>query len=189
MANTLTIAALARSETNEDQARPLIDGKDWLGPEFAGLDPPMLATELLDKGVGTLLVGRCWCGSIGCNDVKVEVTRTENSVHWSGSGATSLSFDAAQYDAEVTRFAQDRSWESLERAAAREIEDIFRGTTIRGGFEFEWASTRERDGFVRLCFRKGYRQKFLKFRWDRASVAGAIEQAKVFRAERLPHCD
>lgn len=126
----------------------------------------------------------------GCNDVTVEVTRPARSVRWWGSGGTVLRFSAAQYDAEVARFAQDRSWESVERAARREIEDIFRGTTIRGGLRFEWASTTEREGLVRLCFGKqGRRQKYLKFQWDGVSVAGAIERARAFRAERFPHCD
>jgi hypothetical protein len=149
----------------------------------------MLKTELLDKGVGTLIVGRCWTGLVGCHDVHVEVTRTESSVHWSGSGAPSLRFDAAQYDAEVTRFAQDTSWETVGRTVEREIEPLFRGTTIRGGFEFEWVSARNQDGFVHLSFRKGHRQKFLKFRWDGASVAGGIDRARVFREERFAHCD
>lgn len=113
MPNTLKIAVLARSETNEDQARLLIDGKDWLGPEIAGLDPPMLTAELLGKGVGTLLVGRCWCGYIGCNDVTVEVARPARSVRWWGPGGTVLRFTPAQYDAEVARFAQDLSWEAF----------------------------------------------------------------------------
>ncbi|HEX6376888.1 MAG TPA: hypothetical protein VFZ91_14345 [Allosphingosinicella sp.] len=185
MASTLTIAVEA---IPEHQARLFIDGKDWLGPEVAGLDPPMLTAELLGKGVGTLLVGRCWCGIVGCNDLKVEVTRRESSVLWSGFGATRLRFDSAQYDAEVARFAQDRSWETVERAARREIEHIFRGTVIRGGFEFEWASTRERAGLVRLSFRKGRRQRFLKFRWDGASVEDAVNRARLFRAERFSHC-
>jgi hypothetical protein len=186
VANTLTIAVEA---SPEDQARLLIDGKDWLGPEVLGLDPAMLTIELLGKGVGNLIVGRCWSVIPGCHDLRVEVTRTESSVHWSGSDATSLSFDAAHYDAEVTRFAQDTSWETVERSAEREIEHLFRGTTIRGGFEFEWASTRERAGLVRLSFRKGHRQRFLKFRWDGASVANAVNRARVFRAERFSHCD
>jgi hypothetical protein len=188
MANILTIAVKPASETNEDQARLSIDGKDWLGPEFAGLDPPMLEAELLGKRIGTLLVGRCWCGMIGCQDVKVEVTRTERCVRWTRPGEHVARFNPAQYDAEVARFAGDRSWESVERAAAREIEHIFRGTTIKGGFEFSGVSTRTRRGFVHLSFRKGYAHKLLKFRWDGASVSGAIERAKLFRAERFPHC-
>ena len=189
VANTLTIAVEASSEADDHQARLLIDGKDWLGPAYAGLDPPMLKTELLDKGVGTLIVGRCWTGLVGCHDVHVEVTRTESSVHWSGSGATSLRFNAAQYDAEVTRFAQDTSRETVGRAVEREVEHLFRGTTIRGGFEFDWASTRIREGLVHLSFRKGHRQRLLKFSWDGASVAGAIDRARVFRAERFAHCE
>jgi hypothetical protein len=194
MANVLTITVKPESETNEDQARLSVDGKDWLGPEVAGLDPPMLATELLDKGVGTLLVGLCWCGFIGCRDVEVEVVRTAYMVRWTRPGFTVLRFNPAQYDSEVARFAEDRSWESVERAAAREIGDIFRGTRIKGGFEFSGVSTRTGKGFVHLSFRKGRGHrgdsyKVLKFRWDGASVADAIQRAKVFRAERFSHCD
>lgn len=186
MHRKLTIAV---EPSPEHQARILIDGKDWLGPEVLGLDPEMLKTELLGKGVGTLIVGRCWSGIVGCHDLKVEVTRTERSVQWSGSGAIFLRFNPAEYDAEVTRFAQDTSWETVERTVEREIKPLFRGTTIRGGFEFEWASARERAGLVRLSFRRGHRQRFLKFHWDGASVADAINHAKVFRAERFSHCD
>jgi len=185
----LTIAVEASTETNDHQARLSIDGKDWLGSVIAGLDPPMLKTELLDKGVGTLLVGRCWCGIIGCNDVKVEATRTERSVQWSGPGAALLRFNPAQYDAEVTRFAQDTSWETVGRTVEREVEHIFRGTTIRGGLVFEWASTRLQEGAVHLSFSKGCRHKLLKLRWDGANVADAINRAKLFRAERFSHCD
>ena len=173
----------------EHQARLLIDGKDWLGPTVLGLDPEMLKTELLEKGVGTLIVGRCWSGIVGCHDLKVEVTRTERSVQWSRSGALLLRFNPAQYDAEVSRFAQDTSWETVERTVEREIKPLFRGTTIRGGFEFEWVSARDGRGLVRLAFRKGHRQRFLKFHLDGASVADAVERAKLFRADRFPHCN
>jgi hypothetical protein len=189
MASTLTIAVEPTGNPYFHQARLWIDGKDWLGPECAGLDPPELAAELFGKSVGTLIVGRCWNDTVGSHDVTVKVTRTERSVHWSHFGATRLRFDGPQYDAEVARFAQDRSWEGLDRAASREIADIFRGTTIKGGLAFGWADTRRRKGFVYLYFSKGYRHKLLKFRWDGASLAGAIEQAKVFRAERFSHCD
>ena len=189
MHRRLTIAVEASTGTNDHQARLLIDGKDWLGPEFSGLDPPMLRNELLGKGVGSLIVGRCWCGSLGCQEVKVEVTRTERSVQWSALGATLLRFSPAQYDAEVTRFAQDTSWETVGRTVEREAEHIFRGTTISGGLAFEWASTRLQEGVVHLRFSKGCRHKLLKFRWDGASVADAINRAKLFRAERLSHCD
>lgn len=185
----LTIAVEPSTEINDHQARLLIDGKDWLGPEFSGLDPPMLKTELLDKGVGTLLVGRCWCGSVTCRALHIEVTRTERSVQWSVSRTVWLRFNPGQYDAELTRFAQDTSWETVGRTLEREIEPLFRGTTIRRGFEFERVSARNQDGFVHLSFRKGHRQKFLKFKWDGTSVADGINRAKVFREERFSHCD
>ena len=187
MANTLTIAVKPPSETNELQARLLVDGEDWLGPEVAGLDPEMLEAELLGKKLGSLVVGRCWCGIMGCNDVEVEVTRGRAYVHWSGSNSTGLVFIASEYDAELARFAGDKSWEPLERIVGREIEQLFRGTGIRRGFQFEsaWASREE----VHLAFRKGGRQKRLKFRWDGSSLSDALNQAKLFRAERFSHCD
>ena len=188
MHRKLTIAVEAIDELDH-QARLLIDGKDWLGPEVLGLDPTMLKTELLDKGVGTLIVGRCWSGFVGCHDLKVEVTRTERSVQWSVSRTIWLRFNPAQYDAELARFAQDTSWESVQRTVMREVGDIFRGTTIKGGFEFDGASTWNRKGVVFLWFRKGNRERSLKFSWDGLSVADAINRAKMFRAERFSHCD
>jgi len=182
--STLTIAVDAVIETNDHQARLLIDGKDWLGPEFLGLDPPMLKTELLAED-GYLIVGRCRCGYVECSNLSVEIRRTEGSVHWSGPGGNSPVFDAVQYDAEVARFVHDTSWETVGRAAEREIERLFRGTIIRR-FKFDWASTRVQEGLVSLSYSKGDQQRFLKFRWGGVSVADAIDQAKAFRALRFP---
>ena len=189
MHRKLTIAVEPSTEINDHQARLLIDGKDWLGPEFSGLDPPMLKTELLGKRVGSVMIGRCWCGLLGCHDVEVEVTRTGRSVEWSGPGAALLRFNPRQYDEEVARFAEDTSWETVGRTVEREVEHIFRGTTIRGGLAFEWASTRLQERLVHLRFSKGWRHKLLKFSWDGASAADAINRAKLFRAERFSHCD
>ena len=187
MAKKLTIIIKPASETNQLQARLLIDGKDWLGPEVAGLDPEVLEAELLGGGAGSLIVGRCWCGMMGCNDVEVEVIRNKAYVHWSGRDAAGLVFIASEYDAEIARFAQDKSWEPLERIIAREIETLFRGTNIRRGFEFRSAWTSRQE--VHLSFREGDRQKILKFRWDGTSLADALNQARLFRAERFSHCD
>ena len=185
MTNSLTIAVEAVIETNDHQARPFIDGKDWLGPEFLGLDPPMLKAEFLAEDGRDLIVGRCRCGIVECSNRSVEIRRTEGSVHWSGPGANGPVFDAAQYDAEVARFVHDTSWETVGRAAEREIERLFRGTTIRR-FKFDWVSTRHREGWITLSYSKGDRQRLLKFRWDGVSVADAIDQAKAFRAQRFP---
>lgn len=172
----------------EHQARILIDGADWLGPDVMGLDPEMLETELLGKRSGPTLLGRCWSGILGCHDLNLDVARTERSVVWTDHGATLIRFKPDQYEAEVARFASDKSWESVERTVERKLRPIFHGTTIKGGFEFDWASARERRGMVRLSYRKFGRQKFLKFDWDGVSVADAVARAEAFRAERLSHC-
>ena len=55
----LSIAVEPFSEWHP-QARIFIDGKDWLGPEFSGLDPAMLKTELLDRAWAL-----SWLGNAG----------------------------------------------------------------------------------------------------------------------------
>jgi hypothetical protein len=187
VASTLTIAVYPSDNPYFHQARLWIDGKDWLGPECAGLDPPKLAAELLGTSE-RITVGRCWNDIVGCHDRTVKVTRTERSVHWSHFGGIRLRFDGPQYDAEVARFAQDRSWESLERKAGREINQVFRGTTIKGGFEFISSEPSRQERLVRLYFGRGTRSKPLKFKWDGTTLADAVNQAKLFRAERFSHC-
>ena len=114
--------------------------------------------------------------------------RTKRSVEWIVTRDTWLRFNPDQYDAEVARFAQDTSWETIGRRLEREIEPLFRGTSIKGGFAFEWVAARRLDGFVHLSFVKGHRQKLLKFRWDGARLSDGINRAKVFREERFSHC-
>ncbi len=185
--NTIKIAAKASPETNDHQARLLIDGKDWLGSEYLGLDPPMLATELRSVRVGTLIVGRCRCGAVGCDDLRVEASRTDTLVHWTGPCASHLSFDAAQYDAEIGRFAEDTSWETVGRAVEREVGQLFRDTATEHGFRFDWASTRIQEGLVHLSFSKGDEQRVLEFNWDGATLKSALDRAQLFRAERFAH--
>ena len=188
MANKLTIAVIACPNTNDHQARLLIDGEDWLGSEYLGLDPSELKTELLANGVGTLIVGRCLCGAVGCADLEVEATRTETTVLWSAPGASNLRFDTVEYDAALDRFARDTSWETVGRTVEREVADLFRGTVTKDGFEFDWASTRIRDGLVHLSFSKGLEQRLLEFSWDGADLASALDRAQAFRTERFAHC-
>ncbi|WP_226662060.1 hypothetical protein [Alteriqipengyuania lutimaris] len=188
--NTLRISVDPSLETNDHQARLLVDQKDWLGKDSAGLDPPMLRNQLSSRE-NKIIVGRCACGSVGCDDVLVELVRENGLVKWQIDGGETLVFDANAYDVEVDRFSRDKSWETTERAAEREINSILRDTNLKHGFKFEWASARIREGFIILSYGKPAKnrdhQRLLEFEWDGASVASAIDGAIAFRARRFPH--
>lgn len=189
MNHRLTITVGDNPSSNDHEARLLIDGKDWLGSEYMGLDPPRLESELLTDRDGSIIVGRCSCGAEGCGDLIVEVIRSENLVSWSSPETTKVTFDASQYDAEVARFVNDKSWETTGRAVEREVEQIFSGIITIDSFRFDWASTRIQKGLVHLSFSKGLEQKLLEFGWDGASLANAIARAQQFRAEHFAHRD
>ena len=188
--NTLRITVEPSLETYDHQARLIVDKNDWLGEDFAGLDPPMLRNQL-SNSIGKKIVGRCACGIVGCNDKVVEVVREDGVVKWQPRRGNALVFEADVYDAEVDRFFGDNSWETVERAAEREVAEILRDTNIKRGFKFEWASARIRDGFITLSYGKPSKnrnhQRLLKFAWDGSSVENAIEGAVAFRAKRFPH--
>jgi hypothetical protein len=185
MNHRLTISVSASPSSNDHEARLAIDGKDWLGAEFMGLDPPMLENELLTNRDGSVMVGRCSCGAVGCGDLIVEVTRSKDSVSWSRPETGPVTFDAGQYDAEIARFVQDRTWETLGRAVEREVEQVFSGTLTGDDFSFDWASTRIKNGLVHLSFSKGPEQQLFEFGWDEASLQKAIARAEEFREEHF----
>lgn len=188
--NTLKIAVEPNVETNDHQARIVVDQYDWLGEDFAGLDPPMLRNQM-SSGKSKKIVGRCICGSVGCDDKVVEVVREAGIVIWQLEREDPLVFEAAAYDAEVDRFSCDKSWETIERAAEREVDAIMHDTNLKHGFKYEWASARIRDGFITISYGKPsknrYHQRFLKFAWDGLTVENAIGSAIAFRAKRFSH--
>lgn len=168
------------------QARIWIDGADWLGPEVSGLDPQELEHELIHQGAGNLLLGRLEY-YFDNDELRYEVLRNERAVVWTDHERVLIRFAPRQYDAELARFAADKSWETVERTAERIVTPVFHGTTIKRGFGFEWASARGRVGVVRLAYRKGGKQKFLKFEWDGKDPEDALKRAIEFRAKRLAH--
>ena len=157
-----------------------------MGADVFGLDPDELEDQLIGQGTGNLLLGRLE-QYLDDDEVRYEVLRTERAVVWTDHEKVLIRFRPEQYDAELARFAADKSWESVERTAERIVTPIFQGTAIKRGFEFEWASARGRTGVVRLAYRKGNKQKFLKFEWDGKNSEDARKRAMEFRAKRLAH--
>lgn len=189
MNHRLTIAVSASPSSNDHEARLIIDGIDWLGSDFMGLDPPQLEKELLTHRSGPLMVGRCSCGCEGCCDLLVEVTTSENSVSWTRRSTGSVTFDASQYRAEIARFIQDKTWEPIGRTVEREVGQVFSGNPTFDDLRFDWASTRIQEGMVHLSFSNGSEQRLLEFGWDGVSLASAIARAEEIQAEQIAHRD
>lgn len=181
MFNHLRIEVSPSPESNDHQARILIDGEDWLWRAGAiGLDPPDLLKELA-KQQGPITVGRCTCGCLGCGDVEVDVQRHGTHVEWIATGGALLQFGAAQYDQEVVRFRDDHSWETLGRRVEREVGDVFSGCRTAKGLIFEWASTRIKEGLIHLSFTRSGIQDLRNFAWDGKSIESALNQARILR--------
>jgi hypothetical protein len=175
----------------------MVDGDDWLGPRYLGLDPPHFRTQVTPTAAGWTLVGRCDCGCVGCGDVFVTIERHEQHVTWTTpltdvAGHASLTFNARQYDAELERFANDHSWEDLERRVERHVDSIFAGTKTADGFAFNWASARHGPlkTTISLSFDNGrsdmgYQQQFLEFGWDGKTLDDAMSAAHRFKRQHF----
>jgi len=179
MTSRLNIVVIDNRTSRDHQARIIVDDVDWLGGDYLGLDPPELVSQLASSGAARLIVGRCACGCVGCDDVVVEVRRTDDQIEWS-KGRRSISFGNEQYDAELERFSLDRTWETVGRQVEREVGYIFERAITADGLSFDWASTRFRPSplnMVSLSFSKGGEQKVLEFNWDGTTLQSALDAA------------
>jgi hypothetical protein len=84
-------------------------------------------------------VVRCGCGIDGCGSVTVRIRRDASDVTWDAWQSTlrgpfldDMRFDATQYDAELARADQDRSWETTGERLARHL--------VARRYELEWTA-------------------------------------------------
>ena len=179
MTSRLNIVVIDNRASGDHQARIIVDDVDWLGGDYLGLDPPELASQFASPGAERLIVGRCACGCAACDDVVVEVRRTDDQTEWSKVGCC-ISFDNEQYDTELERFSLDRTWETVGRQVEREVGSIFERAITADGLSFDWASTRFRPSplnMVSLSFSKGGEQRVIEFNWDGATLQSALDGA------------
>jgi len=187
MASHLNIVVVDSRTSGDHQARIIVDEIDWLGGDYLGLDPSELVSQLASSGTARLIVGRCACGCAGCDDVVVEVRRTDDQTEWSKDGCC-ISFDNEQYDIELERFSLDRTWETVGRQVEREVGYIFEHAITADGLSFDWASTRFRPSplnMVSLSFSKGGEQKVLEFNWDGTTLQSALDAARSLYDEQF----
>lgn len=182
--NTLAFDLVPSPGSNDHQARITIDGKDWLGDDYLGIDPPDLFVQPALKAGGKLLAGRCSCGCEGCDDVWVEVARDKEQVVWIGDGGIRFHFDATEYDRTIEATGKDFSWEDTKRTAERLVSAFLKDKPMVEGHLFNWASARCQSGRITLSYSNNGIQKLLEFDWNGASANDALANAIRFWEER-----
>ncbi|HLM03062.1 MAG TPA: hypothetical protein VK400_18570 [Pyrinomonadaceae bacterium] len=182
--NTLDFEIIPSPSSNDHQIRFLVDGADWLGDRYLGIDPPaFFALNDLVSGDGRLLIGRCRCGCPGCDDYFVNVERTEFKVGWVSPDRKPVEFIKEKYDSVISAARADTSWEDTNRTAERMISQVFIDASTRDGYKFEWASARVTPKTMTLSFSRNGVQKLFKFRWDEKSVEDALISARQSYSE------
>ncbi len=183
MIHILSLKTLPSPETNDHQVRFIVDGEDWPGASSLGLDPREFFRQSALKTNGSLTVGRCDCGVIGCCDTTVDVIRTDVSVAWTDPTGLNLTFDRDAYDAEIDRAMTDTEWEDVNRTVERLAGEILVAHDLNG-FHFQWASARIKSGILTLSYVMRDQQKLIELPWHGNSIATALEIVRQFRESR-----
>jgi hypothetical protein len=178
--NSLSFQISPSPDSNDHQIRPIIDGTDWLGEEYLGLDPPMFFQEKALYQNGELSVGRCTCGCLGCGDYWVITSFTDTQVRWKIFPETELIFEKQNYLETVKIYSEDFSWEDLNRRVERLVSKIFAHQTIQNKYLFDWASARIEPNTVKLSFSNSKEgQKLFQFYWNGKSENDALKNAQA----------
>ena len=116
-------------------------------------------------------VARCGCGVYGCGMTDATITRDGGRVRWDWEAEVPMSrpalFEAEAYAREVTRAADDHSWETPERTAGRLILSSIAPHELPSGLRFDWVADDWRDPsrFVVCLQVPGEHQIFMDFDW------------------------
>jgi hypothetical protein len=172
--STLRLSIVPSPCSNDHEVQCLVDGKDLVARLAGiGLDPDDFFGNAPRAASGEpareYRIGRCDCGCVGCCDILAKVVREHGQIVWR-VGTTEISFDEAQYDAELTRAASDHSWETPQRTAERMLRERLPTEHLRErGFIFEWVSGRQPGGQFTVAIRPAagpYRQILLAVPWS-----------------------
>jgi hypothetical protein len=178
--NNLGFKILPSPESNDHQVRIVIDGHDFLGDDYLGIDPPEFFSQDESFNNNRLLIGRCICGCVGCDDFHVNVSSNGERVVWAKSDGLKLEFEKESYEELIIKSKGDQSWEDIFRRTERIISDFFKDKLTADNYKFGWASTRVTERQVTLSFFKGLDQKLLNFTWHKESPDDTLREAKRF---------
>lgn len=137
-------------------------------------------------GSGTLLIGRCTCGVVGCGDVSASVSRTNSEVEWVTSQTQErFVFELRAYEQSIETGASETSWETIERTAERLVSAIDYSQCLDLGLSFEWASARWGKEKMTLSFLKGNKQKLFDVPWNYRDPLEALVAVSNFLTRLL----
>ena len=177
----LTFEIRPSPKTNDHELLVLVDGKTVLDEAHMGIDPPKFFAQFSKSDVGQLLIGRCRCGVVGCDDYFVAVESAPDIVTW--RARKEIRFDRVEYEDALRNASRDFSWEDQKRRAERLAGEILRGCQTDDGFAFQWASARIAPMLIKLSFMKGDKQKLLEFGWDGTTDESVIQGARRFKRQ------
>jgi hypothetical protein len=179
--NTLSFNILPTDESHDDEIRILIDGSDILGKDHLGIDPPEFFGQHNLLTTGQILIGRCTCGVVGCDDFPVNVNLLDDKITWTNNNGLNLEFDKSVYEKTISSAKTDYNWESKERRVERLTSAVLKNTNTSNGYKFDWTSARIKENIITVSYSKDGQQKILEFNWDGQTDESAVTGAKLFQ--------
>lgn len=181
--NQLDYQVMPSPDSNDHEVRLIVDGVDILGDTRLGLDPLDFMRFVRSDASGDVLVGRCACGCIGCDDVTAKVKFDDLTVQWHLLGHTYY-FECNAYKDTLSEVVADHSWEDVGRRVERLItEHVEADQRWRDGqSNFDWVSTRCSSHQLTYSFTRNGEQIIFSTGWD-----GRTEQDALTAHSRLFH--
>jgi hypothetical protein len=129
------------------EIRPVVDGRDLLAEadftEGPGIDPTKVGSLVATPDPHEVLLAEALCTEGCCGSINVTVRREGDQVLWTAwrnpdnedLALPDFTFDAGDYDREITRAAADLSWEWPARTVARLLKADLSARTV---WQQEW---------------------------------------------------
>ncbi|MCD9149884.1 hypothetical protein [Pseudophaeobacter flagellatus] len=173
--NTLTYKVKPSESSNDHEVRLLVDGADVLGDAYLGLDPVDFRRSVGPETSDSVLVGRCQCGCVGCDDVAAQVTFGDHEVTWLLLGKT-YRFAIDAYKSILEGFASDHTWEDIGRRVERILTERVRSDArwVAKNTRFDWVSTRCSQRQLTYSFTIDGQQITFSTGWDGQTEESAI---------------
>ncbi|MBL7786194.1 MAG: hypothetical protein JNM36_09840 [Chitinophagales bacterium] len=182
--NTLSFDILPINEYHDYEVRILIDNSDILGNDYLGIDPPEFFEQHNLLTAGRILIGRCSCGVVGCDDYPVYVNVFNDKVIWTNDDGLNLAFDKSAYEKTILHAKIDHTWESKERRIERLTSDVLKNTKTIDDYKFDWTSARIKENIIMVSYSKDGQQKLFEFNWDGQTEQSALKEANHFLTQR-----
>ena len=116
--NKINYKIIDSPSSNDNQIRFIIDDSDYLSKRL-GIDPPSAVRYNNYIENSKVLIGRCECGTVGCDDLEADIIVSEDTVKWIIDNNDVFIFDKEKYLEIFNRLKTDYSWETIKRKLER----------------------------------------------------------------------